>query len=123
MGRAYSWDLAWRVVWAVWNAEVFEPDVPYAVAHDIEFGPLAVGRKGVQSIWTRFWTTGNVETHQGQRVGPAANRVWTIEHDIQLVKTVVAHPRWQAKEHCAAVCAETGVGRRLRLRSRLGCAS
>ena len=66
MGKAYSSDLAWRVVWQLWDADQWDEFVPDWLARqtaDPEWG-LCVSKPYVDDVWRRYWWTGDVETHQ-----------------------------------------------------------
>jgi len=111
MPRAYGDDLAWRVVWRlvfVWR--LWEEVVPRHIAADVsdDRHGLAVSIHYVRDVWSRFWWSGEVATHQGRREAPPWNKAFSLVEDMALIDSLVAHPRWQIKEHCAAYNADTG---------------
>jgi len=101
MGKSYPPELAWRVVWRVWLADFWAEELPSAMVKEIADARvgLAVSPGYVRNVWWRYWCTGGVDTHQGQRVSPPANRKWDVESDMALLKSIAEHPRWQLKEH------------------------
>ena len=101
MGRALPPELAWRVVWRAWRRGFWTEFLPSWFAAEVadpEHG-LAVSPGYVHSVWERYWWTGGVDTHQGRREAPPANKKWDVESDIALLKSIAEHPRWQLKEH------------------------
>ena len=67
MPRAFSQDIAVRVLWQLWWYELESEGVPNQIANEIANGPLAVSAGYVRQVWYRFWWWGTVETHQGRR--------------------------------------------------------
>ena len=114
MPAAYSADLAWRVVWYIlWY--VFDADENEEKEHLPDWAPAAVAPlyfvspKYVRSVWQRYWQTGDVATYQGQSSVEAqlnARAVDTVD-EMNIIHSIMMHPRWQLKEHRAAVCAES----------------
>ena len=103
MGKAYSPDLAWRVVWQVMDAWHWDEYLPNWIVSPIAEGPLRVSTQYVRNVWNRYWWTGDVATHQGKRDAPPANQIWDVESDMALIQSLTDHPRWQLKDHFAGL--------------------
>ena len=135
MPKAYGPELAWRVVWRATRAldcytscfcwytendeEWYDDDdpeeelpefLPWWLVKEISDPRhgLAVSVHYVNDVWMRFYWTGEVETHQGFREAPPALQKLTLEEDMSIILSITEHPRWQLKEHCAAVNSKTG---------------
>jgi hypothetical protein len=108
MGKAYGADLAWRVVWYIlfWRSH-WDAELPWWLAREVADSPLAVSPQYVIMVWWRYWQTGDVATHQGYRHAEPANKKMTFEEDSRLIDMLLTNPRWQLKDHVAALCAET----------------
>jgi len=88
MGKAHSAELAWRVVWYALEAGLWREWMPWELAHEIAESALWVSEHYAQTVWERFWWTGDVETHQGGREAEPSNKTWTYEEDYKLIESV-----------------------------------
>ena len=101
--RAYSDDIAWRVVTRIlW----FGQDVSQVC--DARVG-LDVSRHYVETVMHRFHATGDVATHQGKGADPLTRMALTRAEDYQIVQQLVASPRVTLKEHLAQFVLDSGV--------------
>ena len=101
--RAYSDDLAWRVV-----TRIFWFEQPVGQVCDALVG-LHVSRHYVESVMRRFYETGDVATHQGKGANPLARASLTRAEDCQIIEQLVASPRVTLKEQCAQFVLDSGV--------------
>ena len=101
--RAYSDDIAWRVI-----TRIFWFGQPVSQVCDARNG-LDVSRHYVESVMHRFRTTGDVATHQGKGADPLARMALTRPEDCQLIQQLVASPRVTLKEHLAQFVLDSGV--------------
>ena len=60
-------------------------------------------------MWTRYWTTGNVATKQGQWWARPANAQLSYATDAKIVEMIAMDPRLLLKEHHQAFVSDTGV--------------
>ena len=83
MPRAYSDDLAWRVIlrWRGYGHSV-------AQISDPEHG-LAVSRQFVNDVIKRYEMTGDVKTHQDRGANPLASCALTRYEDHQIVALII----------------------------------
>ena len=79
MGKAHSAELAWRVGWYALEAGLWREWMPWELAHEIAESALWVSEHYTQTVWERFWWTGDLETHQGGREAEPSNKTWTYE--------------------------------------------
>lgn len=93
MGKAYSEDLAWRVVARVWLGQT-DAEIADACTG------LDVSETYVRDVYKRYTNTGTVATHQGQRKRPASPILNGLDHSY-IVQYIVANPRLTLKQqHC-----------------------
>ena len=108
MPRAFSQDIAVRVLWQLWWYELESEGVPNQIANEIANGPLAVSAGYVRQVWYRFWWWGTVETHQGRREALPAKKLTSVEH-MEIIKLVTGDHRMQMNDAHAAFKDQTGI--------------
>ena len=99
---AYSEDIAWRVVYRVLY---LGQDV--ALVADKQYG-LSVGVTYINSVLRRYRDTGDVQTLQGKRSAPPANKVVHWMEDLEIMKQLIGAPQVTLTNQHALFCATTG---------------
>tara|TARA_B110000046_G_C12695283_1_gene274324 strand:- start:72 stop:338 length:267 start_codon:yes stop_codon:yes gene_type:complete len=71
MGKAYDYDLRWRVIFAIWYDHLGFDDV----AQKLSVTGMPIRARWVAQMWMLFMETGDVLSVQGRRAAAPANQL------------------------------------------------
>lgn len=97
MPKAYPSELRWRAVYKV----VYDGLSFSEAADDLSAGPLQVTTRWVSEMYALFEETGDVESVQGARTAPPANRAMSAADSLRLIHQLLDHPEMMLVEHHA----------------------
>ena len=71
-------------------------------------GPMKVNQTWVKAMWKLFIETGDVQSHQGQRDAPPANRIIDELAAMQIIEQILDNPEYTLQEHHAEIQIQMG---------------